>query len=120
MEVSGSKKSIRISLDISPLFFHIVSKLAEALVITYDEIFQALAVEGDVMPPKPFLDPLHSLYSPDLAPLNFHMFGKLKNISKAGVVHLMTPSKPRSRSHFCASLQKYTAQTQKLLYLLLS
>jgi hypothetical protein len=42
------------SLDNSPLFLHIVSKLVQALV-TYDEIFQALAVEGDLLQ-KPFLD----------------------------------------------------------------
>jgi hypothetical protein len=37
----------------SSLFFHIVSKLVQALVITYDKIFQALAVEGDVLLQKP-------------------------------------------------------------------
>jgi hypothetical protein len=56
MEVSGNKKSIWISLDISPLFFHTVPKLVQAHTIMHDEIFQALAVEGDEMPPKPFLD----------------------------------------------------------------
>jgi hypothetical protein len=45
------------SLDISPVFFSTVSKLVQALGITYDEIFQALAVEGDVLLPKSFLDP---------------------------------------------------------------
>jgi hypothetical protein len=50
-------KSIQISLDISPLFFHLVSKLVQAPVITYDEIFQALVAEGDFLLPKPFLDP---------------------------------------------------------------
>jgi hypothetical protein len=43
-------------LDNNPLFFHIVSKIVQTLVITYDEIFQALAVEGDVLLPKPLLD----------------------------------------------------------------
>jgi hypothetical protein len=56
MEVSGDKKSIRICLIISPQFFHIVPKLVQALFIMYDEIFQALAEEGDVMLLKPFLD----------------------------------------------------------------
>jgi hypothetical protein len=56
MEVSGGKKSTQISLNISPLFFHVIHKPLQALVITYDEIFQALAV-GDVLLPKPFLDP---------------------------------------------------------------
>jgi hypothetical protein len=43
-------------LDIRPVFFHVVSKLVQALAITYDEIFQVLAVEGDVLLSKPFLD----------------------------------------------------------------
>jgi hypothetical protein len=58
MEVSGDKKSVHISLHISPLFFQIISKLVRALFIIYDEIFQAVAVEGDVLLPKPFLDPI--------------------------------------------------------------
>jgi hypothetical protein len=57
MEVSGHKKSIWMSSNISPLFFHIVSKLVQAPVITYDGIFQALVVQGDVLLLKPFLDP---------------------------------------------------------------
>jgi hypothetical protein len=56
MEVNGGKKTTRITLDIRPLFFHIVSKLVHAAVITYDKIFQALAIEGDVLLPKQFLD----------------------------------------------------------------
>jgi hypothetical protein len=57
MEVSGDKKSTQMSLDIIPLFVKIVSNLVQALVITYDEIFQALAVEGDdVLLQKQFLD----------------------------------------------------------------
>jgi hypothetical protein len=56
MEVNGDRKSIQICLDISPLFLYIVSKLVPAVVITYDEIFQALAVEGDVLFHKPFLN----------------------------------------------------------------
>jgi hypothetical protein len=55
--VNGGKKSTWISLDISLLFFHIVSKIIQALVITYNEIFQAMMVEGDVLLLKPFLDP---------------------------------------------------------------
>jgi hypothetical protein len=38
-------------------FFTYFSKSAQALVITYDEIIQALAVEGDVLLPKLFPDP---------------------------------------------------------------
>jgi hypothetical protein len=39
----------------SPLFLHIVPKRVQAHVITYNEIFQALAVEGDILILKPFL-----------------------------------------------------------------
>jgi hypothetical protein len=68
MEVSGDKKSTWIALDISRLFFHIVSKLVQALVITCDEIFQAL-VTRDVLFPKPFLDPTPPIAQPQLSPL---------------------------------------------------
>jgi hypothetical protein len=43
-------------LVISSLFFHIVPILVQALVIMCDEIFQTMAVEGDVLLLKPFLD----------------------------------------------------------------
>jgi hypothetical protein len=44
-------------LDISPLSFHIVPKLVQALVIiTYDDIFLALAVEEDILLLKTFPD----------------------------------------------------------------
>jgi hypothetical protein len=56
MRVNGGKKTIRTFLDISPLFFHIVPSLVQSLVIMYDEIFQAVAVEADVLILKPFLD----------------------------------------------------------------
>jgi hypothetical protein len=55
--VIGDKKSTRVSLDISPLFFTYFSKSVQILVIKYDEILQALAVEGDVLLPKLFPDP---------------------------------------------------------------
>jgi hypothetical protein len=45
MEVSVENKSAWMSLNISPLFFRIVPKLVQALVITYGEIFQTPAVE---------------------------------------------------------------------------
>jgi hypothetical protein len=66
MEVSGDKKSTRISLDACPLFFHVVSKFVQALVIKYDEIFQALAIEGNILLPKPFLYPTPSTLQPFL------------------------------------------------------
>jgi hypothetical protein len=55
MEVSGDKKGTQIYLDLSPVFFHTVPKLVQALVITYDEIFCALAA-GDTLLLKPFQD----------------------------------------------------------------
>jgi hypothetical protein len=64
MEVSGDKKSAGIPFDIIPLFFHIVCELVQALAIIYDEIFQALAAEGDVLLPKPFLDFLQPRLGP--------------------------------------------------------
>jgi hypothetical protein len=78
MEVNGVEKSKRISLDISTLFFQVVSILIQALLMICDEIFQALADEGDVLLSKPFLYPIHPPYSPDPAPLDFHVFGRLK------------------------------------------
>jgi hypothetical protein len=55
MEVSEDKKSIWPCLDISPCF-HTVPKHVQTLVITFNEIFQALAPQGDVLLPKTFLD----------------------------------------------------------------
>jgi hypothetical protein len=54
MEVRVDKQSIWISLDIGLLFFHIVSRHVWALVVTYNEISQAVAVKEDVLLPKPF------------------------------------------------------------------
>jgi hypothetical protein len=42
--------------DVSPLFFHVVLKLVQALFIRNDEIFQVLAVEENVLLLKPFLN----------------------------------------------------------------
>jgi hypothetical protein len=53
----------------SPLFFHVVSKLVEGLFIIYNEIFQAVVVEEDVLLPKPFLDPTLPTAQPQLGPL---------------------------------------------------
>jgi hypothetical protein len=49
MEVGGDRKSTWVSLDFSPLFFHILSKLVEARVTIYDEILQAQSVGGNVL-----------------------------------------------------------------------
>jgi hypothetical protein len=62
--LNGGKKITLISLDISPLFFHTVFKLVQALVITYDEIFQALVVEGYALLLNPFLDPIPPTVQP--------------------------------------------------------
>jgi hypothetical protein len=103
MEVSGDKKSTLLSLDITPQFFHTVSKLVQALVITYDQIFQALAVKGDVLLPMPFLDPAPPTVQPGLALLGlFHVFGKLKTSPRPADFHLTTPSNLGSRDGFCS------------------
>jgi len=44
------------SLVTSPLFFHIVTVLVQALNTEYDEIFQALVVKRDVLLSKPLLN----------------------------------------------------------------
>jgi hypothetical protein len=49
MEVGEDKKNTQTPLDIRPLYFHIVSKFVQAPVIIYNEVFQALALEGDVL-----------------------------------------------------------------------
>jgi hypothetical protein len=64
MEVSRDKKSMRMFLDSSPLFFHVVSKLVQALVVTYDELFCVLVIEGDVLFLKPFPDPIPPTVQP--------------------------------------------------------
>jgi hypothetical protein len=54
----------------SVLYFSTVSRLVQALVITYDKFFQTLVVKGVVWHLKPFLDPTNPPYSPDLAILD--------------------------------------------------
>jgi hypothetical protein len=78
MEMFGENKCSRFSLDISPLYFHIVSKLVQELIITHDEIFQALAVERIVLLLKPFLNPTQPTYNPDSSTLACHVFDELK------------------------------------------
>jgi hypothetical protein len=85
MEVNGDKKSEWICLDISPLFFRTVSKLFQALVVTYDEIFQSLSVEGDVLFPEPFSDPTTSTVQLRLRLLGLPLVWKTeKVVSEAG------------------------------------
>jgi hypothetical protein len=78
MEVREDKKSAWISLDISPLFFHIVAKLVQALVITYDEIFQSTVQKGTSCSQSHFWTPPHPPYSLYSDPLPFNMFSTLK------------------------------------------
>jgi hypothetical protein len=85
MEVSGGKTSTRISLDISPLLFHTVSKLVQALVITYVYVFQDLAVEGDVLLPKPFLNVGFNVIV-RWKPLASKMFLQRTNVTVQGAV----------------------------------
>jgi hypothetical protein len=87
MDVSGDKKTKRISLYVSPLLFHILSKFVQALVITYDGIFQALAVEGDVLLPKPFQDPTQPNIHTRLGLLGLpRVWQTERNISEADAV----------------------------------
>jgi hypothetical protein len=51
-----TKKALDMLGHYSSLFFHTVPRTVQALVITYDEIFQALAIEGNFLHQKPFLD----------------------------------------------------------------
>jgi hypothetical protein len=81
MEVSEDKKITRICLDIGPPFFHTVSKLVQALVIIHDEIFEVLAVEGDVLLPKPFLDLTSPTAEPRLGPLGLSRVWKTEKTS---------------------------------------
>jgi hypothetical protein len=71
MEESGDKKSPWICLDISPIFFHGVPEIVQAIVITYVEIFKALAVEGDFLLLKPFLDLCHHCTASTWLPQTF-------------------------------------------------
>jgi hypothetical protein len=107
IEVHDDKKSARISLDISSLFFHIVLKLVQALVITYDEIFEALAVEGDILLLKPFLDPTPNIVQPRLRPLRLSCVWRTD-------FHLTILTKLRSRNSFRNRTSPSTARAWKI------
>jgi hypothetical protein len=66
------------------LFFHIFSELVQALVITHDEIFQALAVEGFVPLPKPLLDLGFDCVVPWKSPASEMFFQLAKNLEVQG------------------------------------
>jgi hypothetical protein len=72
--------------------------IIQVLVVILDKIFQSLAVEGNVLLPKTFLDSTPLTVQPRLDPLHFYVFGKLKFISEVGDFHLTTPSNSRSRN----------------------
>jgi hypothetical protein len=84
MEKNGDKKSIRISLDIVLLYFHIVSKIVQAFLTTYDEIFQALAAEGDAPLPMPFMDPPPTV-QPQFGPLGLSRVWQTEKTSEAAI-----------------------------------
>jgi hypothetical protein len=88
MEVNGDMKSIQIRLYISPVFFRTVSKIVQALVKTYHEIFQLLMLEGDVLLPKPFIDPTPSTVQPRLGPLSFSRVGQTAKTSPMPVISI--------------------------------
>jgi hypothetical protein len=113
VEVSGDKKSRRICFDISPLFFYLIPKLVQALVITYDEIYQALAVR-DVLLPKPFVYRGHHRTSPTWPPRTFTCVANWENISEAGDFHLTTPSRSRSRNGFGSRTAPSIARAWKI------
>jgi hypothetical protein len=82
-------------------FFLIVFKLVQAFVISYDQIFQALAVEGDILLLQSFLDPTPPTIEPQLGPVLFSHVCQTekKKISETSCFLLTVPLKPRSRSH---------------------
>lgn len=88
MEASGDKKSARISLDLSSLLFDTVSKLVQALILTYYEIFQALAVEGVALLPKPLLDTTAPTVRPRLGPLGLSCLWKTEKMSPRPAVSI--------------------------------
>jgi hypothetical protein len=101
-------------LDISPLFFHIVSTFVQALVITYDEIFQALTIKGDVLLTKTFLDlGFDGVSDGNRRPRRCS--ANRQKIYEAGdfLVHLTTPSKPRSRIGFGSRTSPFTIRAWK-------
>jgi hypothetical protein len=55
---------------------------------THNEVFQALAAEGDVLLPKPFLDPTPPAVQPRFGLLHFHVFGKLKETSPTTAISI--------------------------------
>jgi hypothetical protein len=50
----------------------------QAPVIIYNEVFQALALEGDVLTWSHFWTPPNPPHSPDLTPLDFHIWESKK------------------------------------------
>jgi hypothetical protein len=117
MKVNGGKKSTRISLHISPLFFNTVSKPVQALVVTYYEILQALATEGDVLLPKPILGP-HPTHStaPTQPPWTFTCLANWKSFSRVGDFHLMTQLKPKSGNVFGSRTSPSVARVWKISF----
>jgi hypothetical protein len=80
------------SLENIPLFFHIVAKHVHSHVIIYNEIFQALVVEDEVLLSKPFLVPPHTLYRHDSAPVDFYVQKWLLDLGFDGFVRQKSPA----------------------------
>jgi hypothetical protein len=92
MELSVDKESTQVCLDISPLLLHTVPQLVQVPVIIHDETLQALAVEGDVLIPKPFLDLGFDGAIRWKSPSSETFSQLAKHISQAGNFHMMAPS----------------------------
>jgi hypothetical protein len=94
-------------LVISPLFFHTVPNLVQALYITYHEIFQALAEEADV-----WISVL-TASSDGLGLLGLPRVWQTENVSEAGVSLLASPPKPRFRNGFGSKTSPSAARAWK-------
>jgi hypothetical protein len=112
--LSEDKKSTRISLDISPLFFHVVPKLVQALVTTYDDFTSSGRRRNDVLLPKPLLDLGHHRSAPTRPPRTFTCLANCKNIPEVGDFYRTTPSKPRAINDFGSWTSSCTVRVWKI------
>jgi hypothetical protein len=115
MDLNADKKSTKIYLNISPVFFHIVHKLVQALLMK-DQILKAVALEGDVLLPKPFLDVGPRKWSGEnrrrgqkCPSGNINTF-----VNDIGDLQLTTPSKQKSRNGSGSRTSHSTTRTWKI------
>jgi hypothetical protein len=80
----------------------------------YDDIFQALVVEGDILLLQPFLDLGFESAVRWKLQASMMCLENQKNISEAGNFHLMIPLKPRSRNYFRSRTSPSTARAWKI------